>query len=248
MRLKILTWNIACLPWFINILTHPIKRVDSIIEVIRSFDAEIVCFQEVFDKKILLILKQYLTLEGYHTAYNNEKNFMISPDGLLIASKYKIIDVYHRSFCCSAGEEKLVKKAVLSIEVDIPFVKSKIVVHNTHLQAQSIFGSLFKKSCDRVLEKQIKSLNEHTMYFKDHFNILCGDLNKDLCKEAYMKKFYKLCVSNEKKLPTDLENKTQTDYIILMMNDIKYKKVKYSMIPEYRHISDHAPLMCRIRF
>ena len=55
--MKILSWNIACLPNIINIY-NPKKRFSKIVDMIMKANVDIVCLQEVFDYDIQKKLKK----------------------------------------------------------------------------------------------------------------------------------------------------------------------------------------------
>ena len=62
--MKILSWNIACLPNYCNIFSNPIDRIPRILSIIEKHDADIICLQEVFDKKIRKIIIDGENLNG----------------------------------------------------------------------------------------------------------------------------------------------------------------------------------------
>ena len=55
-QLKILTYNICALPNWLNQFSNPKKRIDKIISFIIKINADIICIQEAFDKKIVIKL------------------------------------------------------------------------------------------------------------------------------------------------------------------------------------------------
>ena len=55
--MKIVTWNIACLPRYLNIFSNPMNRIASILNKLSKYDADIICLQEVFDKNIREIIQ-----------------------------------------------------------------------------------------------------------------------------------------------------------------------------------------------
>ena len=71
--LKILSWNIACLPQKINTLKNSAKRLKSITKFIELSKPDIICFQEVFSSESRIYLKQYLKNNKYYI-YLSHKN------------------------------------------------------------------------------------------------------------------------------------------------------------------------------
>ena len=49
--MKIATWNICCLPNYANLYQNPINCIDITIKHLKLIKADIICLQEVFDKK-----------------------------------------------------------------------------------------------------------------------------------------------------------------------------------------------------
>ena len=52
MNFKIISYNICALPYYINLYGDPHKRINNIITFLKRVNADVICLQEVFDKKI----------------------------------------------------------------------------------------------------------------------------------------------------------------------------------------------------
>ena len=52
-KIKIISFNICAIPWWGNIFGDPINRIDKIIEFLEKKNPDIICLQEVFDKKYI---------------------------------------------------------------------------------------------------------------------------------------------------------------------------------------------------
>ena len=93
--IKILTWNIAGLPFpFNNFQDNPVKRMKSIIKLINKSNPSIICLQEVFTKELKKQINEHLHNLKYNVIIsNNPSNIFTVNGGLLIASKYKILKI-----------------------------------------------------------------------------------------------------------------------------------------------------------
>jgi len=91
--MRVLTWNIACLPSELNFYRNPHGAVREILKRFHSSNSDLVLLQEVFDYKIRDRLRNILSYR-YHL-YNSEKcSSLIPKNGLLIASKFPILKTY----------------------------------------------------------------------------------------------------------------------------------------------------------
>ncbi len=150
--MKILSYNIACMPRIINFFGKPCDRIDRLNIYIYKQRPDIFCLQEVFSSGTLKSINDYFKEKYYIYSYND--TYISLDSGLLIASKYPIFKKKAHIFKHSYGEDKLSSKGVLVVDIIINNKRYSIL--NTHLNADPIFG--FKKKANNVREKQINQL------------------------------------------------------------------------------------------
>ena len=236
--MKILSYNIACMPRILNFFGKPCDRIERLNRYIYKQRPDIFCLQEVFSSGTLKSINDYFKEKYYIYSYND--TYISLDSGLLIASKYPILKKKVHIFKHSYGEDKLSNKGVLVIDVIINNKRYSIL--NTHLNADPIFG--FKQKATNVRGKQINQLRSiiRQKKRKDINNIiLCGDFNIDYNQINIIKPIldiFKYNVINHRKIITFSEEKAQLDYIIILHQS----KNKYK--PEYKRfintkLSDH---------
>jgi len=205
--MKVLTWNIACLPkpWNSFGSKNPSNRKQGILEYILGTDSDIICLQEVFDKSVRNFLTTNLTKKGYHTVTSSGGSGSIGclldlitcfgcfgclscsfNGGLLIAVKnsYTITSCDFTPFRASTGEDALANKGVLYARVkSLDTSRNSQVqpdfmdIFNTHLQADAKYCCPVKPQSDIRIE-QVKEVKE---IMRDRHSgstaILAGDFN-----------------------------------------------------------------------
>ena len=87
--MKILSFNIACMPRIINFFGKPCDRIERLNKYIHRQRPDIFCLQEVFSTRTVKSIKEYFDDKYYIYSYNN--TYIRLDSGLLIASKYPII-------------------------------------------------------------------------------------------------------------------------------------------------------------
>ena len=240
--MKILTWNVAALPSKINILGNPLHRLTGILDKIYQQTPQVICLQEVFDYKFQGKIINELKLQGYHI-HNSKKAGLISKNGLLTATQDKINFAREIDYSMYTGAEYLIKKGLLTTY--IKHQKKKILIHNTHLQSNSIYH--MEKICTQVRQKQKKEVINQLKKDVFHLNILCGDLNDNfstLEHHNFLKNLpFSEITTNTNKITTFPKYKEQLDYIILSDNLIcDYQKIDATT----EKISDHDILTVKI--
>ena len=248
--IRIATWNIAALPSIINPLRCPEKHLDSILNTFNELEPDFLCLQEVFCLKIRRLIIDNLNNKGYNTHYSRDDN-LISKNGLLNASKFDIKDKLEVDYKNFTGPEYLIKKGMISTQYSIPSLShgiNNIVIHNTHLQSDSL-GPI-KNICSHTREKQHKDIYEYLELFDNldkpsTLHALCGDINDDFEKirlRKFVKKLpFQTKIKNSEKIITFNALEDQLDYIIINKNI----NVKYSIVNMDNHlnISDHNILI-----
>ena len=233
--MKILTWNVAALPSKINILGNPLNRLHSMLDKLCYASPNIICLQEVFDFKFQKKLSAELTNLGYQI-HTSQPEGIISKNGLLTATLDDIVYEYERDYSMYTGAEYLIKKGILTTHIN--HKNNKILIHNTHLQSNSIYH--MESICTKVRQKQKKEVIQQLKRNIYHLNILCGDLNDDFLTLEHQNFLTNLpfssITSNPNKIITFPKFKEQLDYIILS-DDIECEYEKIETTDD--KISDH---------
>lgn len=240
--MRILSWNIACLPNKINIIGNPNKRLPHIIQHITHTRPDIICLQEVFCFGVFKKIKESLTSLGFHI-HHSPLTGLISQNGLLTATQFPILETHQIDYSMFTGAEYLIKKGLLTSYVSTPY--GPIIVHNTHLQSNSIYT--WKKICSEVRQKQKKEVIKHLTQHSIYPSLLCGDLNDDFYSTEHQKFLQQLpfthYTSNLQKLITFPKHKQQLDYIILNRKiPVNFQELQHQPI----NTSDHHRLLAEI--
>jgi len=183
---SILSYNLYCLPWFAATLSPascPLssERSSGFLKHLHSYD--IVALQEVWDPRYRAIEK-YARLNNMHVVGSSAPSIFryislrIFGGGLMIISKYPIVDTQEIIFDRGSQSDSFVTKGVLYAKVKVG--SSYIHVFNTHLQAS--YGYEFEdyNPYTPIRQKQLKKLTAfiHKMTSKDQYPIMVmGDFN-----------------------------------------------------------------------
>lgn len=243
--MKILSWNIACLPNIINIYSNPKKRFTKIVDMIMKTNVDIVCLQEVFDYDIQKKIKE--NLKNHYNIYHSPndiffKDTFISRNGLLIASKYDIKEKYICNYRNSRTVEKLINKGIITIEID-----KNILIHNTHMHSDTyLWPKKYSKKC-RMSQREDMLEYFNLDCFENKKHVLCGDLN-DTHKsiDKFINEIEDIDFSNNQKyFNTFPKYNTQFDYILVDKNISN--NVSYKIIDCFTDkLSDHNLLIANI--
>jgi len=254
--MKVFSWNIACMPNYVNTFGNVESRLNNIIKFIEIHNPDIISLQEVFSQNSRDILYNFFTKKKYNVLMSPDTIFLLN-GGLFIASKYKIIASDYKIYKNYIGEDGLCQKGILYCQVK--FNNKYINIFNSHLNNDTPLIYYDSKNIPLVKKKQ---LNEFLIYINkiiennniinknDIIYIITGDLNLEFESNLYnyfIKNLEYKCsiVSNKNEIITDNIEKNQVDYIINCYNK------KLSIIPEeiiYSYstifkLSDHNPLI-----
>jgi endonuclease/exonuclease/phosphatase family metal-dependent hydrolase len=225
-KLKIISYNICALPFYINMFGNPHNRINDIIEFINNINADILCLQEVFDnsirEKIIDVFKG-----TYEIYYKGHSSLYKMNNGLLTLSKFPIIYRKTIIFNNLSGEDYLSDKGIdyITISVKKKGIPSKLTILNTHLNADAFFS--LRVFC---LSTRIKQINQITQLLARIKNttVLCGDFNTDFNIELIDE--YNNIINSRKnsihsnRLITFPDEHRQLDYIFYLSNSkIKFK-------------------------
>ncbi|XP_056115433.1 sphingomyelin phosphodiesterase 5 [Rhinichthys klamathensis goyatoka] len=180
---------------------HPPRSLrdgDMLMEVSSLFPSsvDIVCLQEVFDKRAALKLSRALGPLYEHVLYDvgvyacqpagTCSSFKFFNSGLFLASRYPVMEAQYRCFPNSRGEDALAAKGLLAVKVEIGLQKGekKMVgyINCTHLHAPQGDGEIRFEQLNMltkwISEFQAVTRREDEMVM---FDVLCGDFNFDNC-------------------------------------------------------------------
>ena len=257
LEIKIISWNIACMPNYINTFGNVESRLGNIIKFIDIHNPDIISLQEVFSQHSRDILYNFFNKKKYNVSMSPYTRLLLN-GGLFIASKYEIVAQDYKIYKNYIGEDGLCQKGILYCQLKIN--DKYINIFNSHLNTDTPFTYSNINNIPLVKKNQ---LNEFLIYFNkiiqnnkyiicDKRNIIyviAGDLNLDFKSKLYkgfMKKLgHKLNIcSNKEQIITDNIEKKQVDYIINCYN--KNISIPLEIIYSYSNIlklSDHCPLI-----
>lgn len=139
--LHLMTYNTALMPSYIrnvNDMRSSVQRAKEIADQLLECDEtempDCICLQECFSIEATKILCEALNKKYPYVLHSIAPNEVGLSSGLVVASKYKIIDIQYRPFSMAAREDALANKGLLGMTVDLGNDKH-VRIYNTHLQA-----------------------------------------------------------------------------------------------------------------
>ena len=167
--LKVMSWNVFLRPGILS--DGQMDRVSDIGRYIVYHGGDVIVLQEVFHKRARKRLLQ--KLDGwyeYHTSVGPKSFFGVS-SGVMIFSKYPIIEEKFVSYSKSKGADGLAKKGVVLAK--IRFGKQDVHIVGTHLQAgASSAEKSVRKSQLTELANAVKLIEDSSIViFAGDFNI-----------------------------------------------------------------------------
>jgi endonuclease/exonuclease/phosphatase family metal-dependent hydrolase len=240
-KLKIISYNICALPYYVNLYGNPHERIHKIIKFIKQQRAHIICLQEAFDINIRKILIKNLDKHYYSYYMNSTSKYKLN-NGLMIFTIYPIIYNKYILYNNACGEDRFSEKGTLYCTIKVPTKKSfkKVTILNTHLNADAIFS--FKFLCKKVRIKQVNQLRNNIKNIKNDI-ILCGDLNIDIIDDIKIynniTKYKKHIIKSDRYITFPSEKK-QFDYIFYMSNNLIHSNYNYKV--HKNRYSDHYPI------
>jgi exonuclease III len=237
--MKVLTWNIACLPRKINLYRNPNLRINDIISKIDELEPDIICLQEVFDYKIRNLLETHYKNKKYNIYYSYDKSFTLPKNGLFTCSKLPIFFQEDLDYCSKVGVEKVINKGIITIGIKHPSGLD-VFIHNTHMQSDTNFWS--RTNSLKCRRKQHIELIQYLNKFNKRIQYLVGDLN-DKFNFINELQCYPNTFLNNEKIITFPNIDDQLDYII-GNNNFGHTFEMVNCIDN--KLSDHNILMCDI--
>jgi sphingomyelin phosphodiesterase len=171
--LKILSWNIFMLPRFI-MRTGQLKRAHEIVHVLKEEDADIIVFQEAFDKDAREIIRSGLSAYFPFESGDPPKNILWKTNsGLWIISKIPFMVVRNMYFINGKGPDWFACKGAMLIQSEKNGFAFQLI--GTHLQSD--FGGkqsqkIRKLQCEQIRKELIEPYAEEGVT-----QLLAGDFN-----------------------------------------------------------------------
>ncbi len=174
--ISIMTWNIYMLPRpFVRV--NQSQRADSIVELMKKENVDIIVFQEVFDRTAKKKLRAGLAKKFPYHAGPGYSPFLKQSSGVMIFSKYPI---YYDEFLPFKECEAIdcwAKKGALYVEIFVNNNK-KLQVIGTHMQSKT--GFLYNYTRNQQLKSiyKMSKLNKEEgvpLVFAGDFNISESD-------------------------------------------------------------------------
>jgi len=172
-ELKVLTWNVYSLPFFIN-NTKRVKRAEGIVKVLKESNYDVIVLQETFHKKSFRIIEEGLKHSfPHHIKVNRKGGVFKTHHGIFIASKLPATILGTIAFKNCKGGDCISKKGAVLIEIEKEGKSFQIL--GTHLQS----GKQDEREAIRKIQRQ-----EITSFINQHKKegvpqLLCGDFNTD---------------------------------------------------------------------
>lgn len=183
MEIRLLTYNLAMLPFFSGIAKE--ERAKAFFNEIRDrHHYDILCLQEIFDEKIREQLKNNLKDKyPYMVEKSSDHDILNLNSGMFFASKFPILRHTFREFHAkSIGTwDAMVDKGIFVACLELGTDDNQRILHvyNTHLQSTESEYKTREKQLSQVrtfIEKALKTEKENNKKFKVSA-VLLGDFN-----------------------------------------------------------------------
>ncbi len=209
-----ISWNIQELFLYTNT-----NKVNNIINRLKTFVADIICLQEVFeDKTRKIIIEQLKENYPFYLSGNNKKKYIVGENsGLLILSKFPI------EFVNELPLQNLCLPDSMAFKTIMYFKVGNLNFATSHLQ--SIYEDISKKQLYNIIDKSP---------FKKF--ILIGDLNNENVFDLLNIKSNNSCKTCENSI---------LDYIIPINYNLNINVKKIEI--EIENTSDHYPIIGKIK-
>lgn len=269
----ILSWNTFLLPPLIKSTFHN-KRAPIIAKKLSGEALDFILLQEVFSSKAFDLIESKMKEKGYFSTGAPKRNFFKPINsGLVIYSKFPIVNSSFQPFTSLSGADFFSSKGVLSATVKLATGK-QLVLMTTHFQAHSgapytLIRNSHLKDIESLFEKSKTNVNTPIIWGGD-FNISTEAANE---YSSFLASFKNLGLeirlpSSNLKVSADCNNslrrmtrrKCTSSYLIdhiftnnVMSNtrvDILEWSVPLSLAGRQREIalSDHHPIKAVISY
>lgn len=246
--MKIISYNIACLPYVFNTMGAINLRINNIINLLLKLNPDIILLQEVFSIYARKTITKALEKNNYYVTLCPHANILLN-GGLLIASKYKIINNNYYTYKNCFGEDLFAYKGILHCQI---YYKNELInIFNTHLNNKNPKFKLYSSDIYTLQKKQVYEYIDFVNKYNNDKCILGGDFNIKYNSKLYrilitkLKKNHKI-FRNKKNIITDNSENIQIDYIFYCyknQNDFKKFNTYYIKNTSY---SDHNILITQL--
>ena len=243
--MKIISWNICCLPNMVNLYQNPRKVIDGIINIIDKVKPDFICLQEVFDITAINCLKEHFS--NYNIIYSRTTRGNFVNSGLMILSKHTLVDSGYHEFKDKCGEDRLASKGFM---YGIYKLGNRLTtIYNCHLNNDKPLMNLFSNPYN-VIEKQLTQLMLHTHKTINMVGsvIICGDFNTDT---YYIKNFLDGCYITQNLhvyginyTPTVNGENRVIDHILYISINKNTRYRETTKVLNYACFSDHC-MICK---
>ena len=154
--MKVISWNICCLPNPINLYQNPKCVIENIIDTLKYFKADFICLQEIFDRTCIERIKK--SMSNYNIIYDTKGPKSAINSGLMILSKYPLVDYGFHEFKSKCGEDRLSCKGFMYGVYK--YKDEHILMYNTHLNNDTPIFNIYSNITD-VIKDQLTQLFIH---------------------------------------------------------------------------------------
>jgi sphingomyelin phosphodiesterase len=266
-QIKILSWNIFMIPPTI-FKSCQCERAPLISATVKNWDADVIIFQEAFQKKVRLMIWDLIKDKYPYETGVPKSGFLKVHSGVWMVSKYPIEKQESIVYKSKKGSDGFAKKGATFIEVNMNGKRFQVI--GTHVQSGSKYQDIryiqFKQLIDELGNKY---LNPNIPQF------IGGDLNTDYQFQDLYKEMIRIldvmgvkhtgetfsCDNIKNSLGAKFFDPEQQilDYILVRNQHEKIAKVKeeiiYSSITAepvckkgFKALSDHNPVMAIIEW
>ncbi len=161
-EISIRTFNVGMMPEFISVingLRPGSERIREIAEALVETGDDIVCLQELFHTEAAEYLTEKLRVKFPYMIYNVGTRSCGLNSGLMIASKFPIVDAEFWRHTHRSGVEHYSNKGSLAATIK-PSADQTIIIFNSHLNAETSPSDAFPEGAKSYRESQISQLKE----------------------------------------------------------------------------------------
>ncbi len=232
--LSIISWNVFLRP--IPFIESQYKRSYQISEYLLSDNSDIMLIQEAFNRTAVNNLIKILT-PTYPYVIEPESNSLLKiSSGLLVLSKYPIIEYQHHYYTDCKGFDCLSAKGFIIFTIEL---KDRLVtIVNTHNQADDRYNQT------RI--NQYRQIKETLDSRNDTIQIIGGDLNSNgfTYDVTDIEGVFDVCIKPYTSC-TWSDNKTHCvyDYIFInkdVLNEVE--RLEEKVMIDKMNLSDHKPI------
>jgi endonuclease/exonuclease/phosphatase family metal-dependent hydrolase len=240
--MKILSWNICCLPNVINLYQNPKFVIDNIIQTLHYYDADIICLQELFDQYCINEIKR--TFTKYTILYDTKGPKAAINSGLMILSKHPLIDYGFHEFKSKCGEDRMSCKGFIYGVYKIN--EKHVTIYNTHLNNDKPIINFFSNSSS-VIQRELEQLFIHIYKTNKVCSTIfaCGDFNSEPYKiKAFLNTFYathRLRIEGFASESTLITENKAIDHILYISNSKNINNITLEQkVYRFNVFSDHC--------